>query len=1694
MYNQNNNIHSIFRCQDVGINSDTDPNFIFNCLNDDIKCDPDGGADELPAHPNMDQKNDCEDNLFNYNCLNIINNDDVVEVVEDEVGDELKENNIITDTDDDSISNIGYLSDEQDYVTDEFLIEREKGLLIVQWNCQGLTVNACAHIHYIIDTKRPDLFLVQEGYVLYDEKHRNWIEHINGYITWTINSGFGKVFILAREGIYAERINIRFNHNIVMDKLLDELDKNDINYKSKRNDILMSKLYVLTLKINSLNIEQSVIVNNWYRPQHGSKSTAKLFTNYLDKLINTKNFGKYPIYSGGDGNIHNNLWYDGDIRNSEAAKQGEVFADWIYERKWTVLNNGRATRIGKLGEKVVETAPDIASVNNYVDEEDWKFWVEDFTRYNDGKHYSDHLVLYSFYMNCDLYEEGPDLYAIRTGDECDWDNYRSAVADNFENWWNIYGDKFDKLIELYLKWYGDGNSDIDASKLMDKIGTSNEEIEEGIEKFFMEVIVDTGKHSLGLKKIGKKKNKPWMTNKIRNSIDDYKYYLKEFQSFSKRKKKICKERLNSLREKKNQLCNNGQTEWIKMKCRNSCIDGRIPWKKIKEVVKYDSNNQSVLPVWYNEDGSLHAVKSIDKANNFLHYIHRFDDDEIANEVDTLEKNDKFEKLIENYHMSNNNKFGKKLHRDELKILNGIMKKKEVVVLINSFSKRTCGNSDEATYTLFQRAVDILRDGFYTCYNMMFIMSIRPQFMNLRDVALVLKGGKKDKYMGSYRPVSLLSCCSNPFDKWMACKYLRYGIKMKIIRIRHFGFIKGLGCIDAILYIVQLIWNNKVIGMETHMVFLDFKAAFDTVQHIMLLEVMEVRIGINGFALRYLYVCLEYRWGRVKVFVFYSEYRQDVCGVPQGWPPSPICFIFITIEFDVINDLKLGLFIIGYADDNTLVSDGTVNGDELQQNLQFALDLIGYIAKRKRLWMQTVKQNYMVISDIADDDHKQLYFDLKLDEDLINHIYTFVKYLGIALDWKLDWNVQYRNMIYNGRSIYTLISNKYKHAKNILASHLIMIYNAYVMPKFLYAAEIWYNKSHPLAGKLKTLFNDIMRDCTKSLRTAPTKWLYVQLGEVDLDNRINYRKATLWSRVIRTPESNVLNNIIGDTYWDYWLYDRDNEDMNDEYIPVQNIDVKIPFDMSKIDIKNKLKKANLDDNWIMKVQNDDSCNPSLYDLNLMKYRKKVKGRYHLMYELYDSAKDLNSSDWVCMKGIDFKIVPKRISYHLDRLDIPINLFYYSADNEEEKLSFTKEWVNDWCDSLYYYDDDEGININKVEQKHIQLVFSDGSNKEQYGGAGFWSTNLEYYLKTNDLKYLRDNNYVICNNDSINGISHMCYGSMFTGLRSSIDHCELDAAIEGLSSIYSYCYNIYNTNNSMELVPKHVCLIIDNEVVVKWIAGVYITEDILICNKLKKVYEMIEDLKDFEIDVHLIWVKSHNNEEGNESADDMAKAGMFSGYVSKNWKDVEKVYGENEWIHYGYNALKKEHKRKGWWKTIKSWNDEKYEKIKKGDACLSKYLLEWNIGHSVAYKFERKNLSLDQWEIICGFRHGHINLNGQKKYGMGSIYCDNDSCGNKIEDIMHFIFDCDNYSNERIQLLNNIEFIYQLDEDEEEDQICFSNLSDIEKLKFILFPFMDELKEDDVKNDKVKIKRIVDKRIVILKEFCSFVMNTNRFATN
>ena len=71
---------------------------------------------------------------------------------------------------------------------------------------------------------------------------------------------------------------------------------------------------------------------------------------------------------------------------------------------------------------------------------------------------------------------------------------------------------------------------------------------------------------------------------------------------------------------------------------------------------------------------------------------------------------------------------------------------------------------------------------------------------------------------------------------------------------------------------------------------------------------------------YLRLCLANRWGRVEVGGYFSEWREDVIGVGQRWPPASTIYILVAIDIDVVNELSLAVELVLYADDFTLASD------------------------------------------------------------------------------------------------------------------------------------------------------------------------------------------------------------------------------------------------------------------------------------------------------------------------------------------------------------------------------------------------------------------------------------------------------------------------------------------------------------------------------------------------------------------------------------------------------------------------------------------------------------------------------------------------------------------------------------------------------------------------------------------------------
>ncbi len=93
----------------------------------------------------------------------------------------------------------------------------------------------------------------------------------------------------------------------------------------------------------------------------------------------------------------------------------------------------------------------------------------------------------------------------------------------------------------------------------------------------------------------------------------------------------------------------------------------------------------------------------------------------------------------------------------------------------------------------------------------------------------------------------------------------------------------------------------------------------------------------------------------------------------------------------------------------------------------------------------------------------------------------------------------------------------------------------------------------------------------------------------------------------------------------------------------------------------------------------------------------------------------------------------------------------------------------------------------------------------------------------------------------------YNTYSVGMRTSIEFCEFEAALISLENIEYELKNIIN--NNINYNKPHILLAIDNETVLYWLLGKYKIKEGIIRDKIKKIYDKINDLNDLDIKIIL-----------------------------------------------------------------------------------------------------------------------------------------------------------------------------------------------------------------------------------------------------
>ena len=146
---------------------------------------------------------------------------------------------------------------------------------------------------------------------------------------------------------------------------------------------------------------------------------------------------------------------------------------------------------------------------------------------------------------------------------------------------------------------------------------------------------------------------------------------------------------------------------------------------------------------------------------------------------------------------------------------------------------------------------------------------------------LLKKPNLDLILSSYCPVSNLPFLSKLLEKCAMDRVNEHCKKHDLVLDYQSAYCNGYSCETAIVKLVNdILWameNQNIMAIMA----LDLSAAFDTVDHVILLNVLEKNFRLKGTVLNWFNSYLDQRSCNVTIGVDYSSTRELVFSVPQG---------------------------------------------------------------------------------------------------------------------------------------------------------------------------------------------------------------------------------------------------------------------------------------------------------------------------------------------------------------------------------------------------------------------------------------------------------------------------------------------------------------------------------------------------------------------------------------------------------------------------------------------------------------------------------------------------------------------------------------------------------------------------------------------------------------------------------------------
>jgi hypothetical protein len=379
----------------------------------------------------------------------------------------------------------------------------------------------------------------------------------------------------------------------------------------------------------------------------------------------------------------------------------------------------------------------------------------------------------------------------------------------------------------------------------------------------------------------------------------------------------------------------------------------------------------------------------------------------------------------------------------------------------------CSPADLLPQQLFKDNINILLPVIVKLVNIS-LLSGNIDGVKLADIVPLLKDDSLDpNILKNFRPVSNLTFIGKLIER------------VVLKRLNDHLSANNLHCPDQSAYrknhstetLLVRIWNDLLIATDekkaTVVMLLDLSAAFDTVDHGLLLRILKKEIGLRGNALQWFESFLTGRAQRIRLGHYVSEEILIKFGVPQGSVLGPVLFnIYIRSIYGCVK--ALGFNIHGYADDHQVIkSFGAAS-----QSLTLIYDIDLCFQKIKH-WMN---QYYLQLNDSKT--QIIIFGSTRVLNDIQIHGVNFtsgaavrfipcVKNLGIHMDSRLTLADQVVNL---KKKSFMTIRNICKIRFLLSKEQLRVIVNSLVVSCLDYCNGLFYGICEKLLMQLQLVQN------------------------------------------------------------------------------------------------------------------------------------------------------------------------------------------------------------------------------------------------------------------------------------------------------------------------------------------------------------------------------------------------------------------------------------------------------------------------------------------------------------------------------------------------------------------------------------------------------------------------------------------------